>query len=82
MKNQVQKGETMRFKVMLVAAFVLAGTLAGTSASTKATSKQSQSPKCYRCSPAFPGSIPHCASGGGSSGGGAGGSGGAGTGDG
>jgi len=68
----------MRLKI-LVAAFVLVGTLARTGSSPKVTNKQSESPKCNRCSPAFPGSIPNCGSTGGSSGGGTSGGGGTGT---
>ena len=56
---------------LMVTALVMASVLAGAGASTKATNsgKQAQ-PACKRCSPAFPGSIPHCGADGGTSGGG------------
>ena len=56
---------------LIVAALVMASALAGAGANTKgnASAKQVQ-PACKRCSPAFPGSIPHCATGGSTDGGG------------
>jgi len=56
---------------LIVTALVMASALAGSGSSTKASdsSKQVQ-PGCKRCSPAFPGSIPHCGADGGTSGGG------------
>jgi hypothetical protein len=55
---------------LIVTALVMASALAGTGAGSKASapSKQAQ-PACKRCSPAFPGSIPHCGAGGSGSGG-------------
>ena len=56
---------------LIMTALVMASALAGAGANTKANAsgKQAQ-PACKRCSPAFPGSIPHCGAGGSGSGGG------------
>jgi hypothetical protein len=54
---------------LIVTALVLASALAGTGASTKPTNSKQGQPACKRCSPAFPGSIPHCGTGGSGSGG-------------
>ena len=56
---------------LIVLVLVMASALAGTGASTKATNSGKQvQPACKRCSPAFPGSIPHCGTDGSGSGGG------------
>ena len=66
----------MRLKSMLIA-IVLVSAFAGTSASTGVTKTgESTKKSCNRCSPAFPGSIPHCGNLGGADGSGAGGGGG------
>jgi len=55
---------------LIVTALVMASALAGTGASTKASGSGKQvQPACKRCSPAFPGSIPHCGADGSTSGG-------------
>ena len=80
LKREVQKGKNMRLKSMLIAAVVLVGALAGTSNTGATKAGQSTKKFCNRCSPAFPGSIPHCGAAGGADG--AGGSGGGGMGSG
>ena len=63
---------------LIVTALVMISALAGAGANTKAnTSGKQIQPACKRCSPAFPGSIPHCGAGGSGSGGASAGGGGA-----
>jgi len=61
-----------RISVSLIAtALVMASALTGTGSSTKAGGSGRQvQPPCKRCSPAFPGSIPHCGTDGSAGGGG------------
>ena len=53
---------------LMVTALVMASALAGTGTKATNSGKQVQ-PACKRCSPAFPGSIPHCGANGSGSGG-------------
>jgi len=61
----------MRLKMTLVSALVLASVAAGTGTSIRGTKTGEPAKKfCTKCSPAFPGSIPHCGANGSVGGGG------------